>query len=390
MSPARQSTHRIRIVCVSDTHNSFPKLPSGDILIHAGDLTNQGGYTELLKTVEWLDKADFKLKIIVAGNHDITLDRAFYEEYGRYFHNQQPYEPQDCIDLLANTPSLTYLDHETRTLQLENACGTATNLKVFGSPYSPNRGLWAFGYPPEDAARKWADIPLDADIVITHTPPKFHCDESPSRGAAGCEDLRRALWRVRPRIAVCGHVHEARGAESVLWDLEAPHVRYKELETFYWNDGTGASKRQFKIDLTSCSMRPLQNDGVGQKGGLKTTLLPSGGREVSLPEHLVEYGSRTLGALRKSQYDGAVLGGEAIDAGKTFPALGLAESPTPPTLRSGPCDFEALAGREGRKETCIINAAITGSSWPHPTGKKWNKPIVVDIELPAENFSQVD
>jgi predicted alpha/beta-fold hydrolase len=37
------------------------------VLIHAGDLTNQGSYSELKKTVEWLEKTDYQAKIVVAG-----------------------------------------------------------------------------------------------------------------------------------------------------------------------------------------------------------------------------------------------------------------------------------------------------------------------------------
>lgn len=55
------------MVCISDTHNNTPKLPAGDILIHAGDLTNQGSYDELERTVAWLEKAPFEVKIVVAG-----------------------------------------------------------------------------------------------------------------------------------------------------------------------------------------------------------------------------------------------------------------------------------------------------------------------------------
>jgi predicted phosphodiesterase len=54
-------------VCISDTHNQTPKLPKGDILIHAGDLTNQGSYSELQKSVAWLERQDFEAKIVVAG-----------------------------------------------------------------------------------------------------------------------------------------------------------------------------------------------------------------------------------------------------------------------------------------------------------------------------------
>jgi predicted phosphodiesterase len=60
-------TRRTRIVCVSDTHNQTPQLPKGDILIHAGDLTNQGSYSELKKTIAWLEKADYESKIVIAG-----------------------------------------------------------------------------------------------------------------------------------------------------------------------------------------------------------------------------------------------------------------------------------------------------------------------------------
>ena len=33
-----RKTRKTRIVCISDTHNQTPKLPQGDVLIHAGDL----------------------------------------------------------------------------------------------------------------------------------------------------------------------------------------------------------------------------------------------------------------------------------------------------------------------------------------------------------------
>lgn len=44
---APRLTKRTRFVCISDTHNSTVKLPKGDVLIHAGDLTNQGSYSEV-------------------------------------------------------------------------------------------------------------------------------------------------------------------------------------------------------------------------------------------------------------------------------------------------------------------------------------------------------
>jgi predicted phosphodiesterase len=64
---------KTRFVCVSDTHNANPangafKLPKGDVLIHAGDLTNQGSLSELCKTLDWIEKAEFEVKIVIAGS----------------------------------------------------------------------------------------------------------------------------------------------------------------------------------------------------------------------------------------------------------------------------------------------------------------------------------
>lgn len=64
---------KTRFVCVSDTHNASPangafKLPGGDVLIHAGDLTNQGTLVEIRKTLDWIEAADYEAKIVIAGN----------------------------------------------------------------------------------------------------------------------------------------------------------------------------------------------------------------------------------------------------------------------------------------------------------------------------------
>ena len=67
---------KTRFVCVSDTHNASPedgafKLPRGDVLIHAGDLTKQGTFAELKRTLDWIEKADFEVKLAVAGSTDL-------------------------------------------------------------------------------------------------------------------------------------------------------------------------------------------------------------------------------------------------------------------------------------------------------------------------------
>ena len=72
---------KTRFVCISDTHNQTPKLPRGDVLIHAGDLSNQGSISELRKTAAWLEKADFEVKIVIAGSLVDSIDKNYLTQY---------------------------------------------------------------------------------------------------------------------------------------------------------------------------------------------------------------------------------------------------------------------------------------------------------------------
>ena len=297
---------------------------------------------------------------------------------------------------LSNPSSIKFLNHEAKLIYLTDENGPQTTFKVFGSPFSPSRGLWAFGYAPEDADALWEQVPLDADVVITHTPPKSHCDESPSRGSVGCEALRQALWRIRPRLAVCGHVHEARGAETVLWDLRSPTIKCKELEIIEWRLSEVGKKKQVRVDLTSRSQHPLLNDGaVGNTSGD----ILAAQRERTEQEIF-----STGDAVYDSMPEGLAMRLPRIRSPSPppFPGFEPAKSPIPPiphpsTLlvpatqgqggdsTTGRYDVEALSGREGRAETCVVNASILGSSFPHRAGKRFNQPIVVDLELPMGN-----
>ncbi len=86
---------RVRIVCVSDTHNTRPVLPRGDVLVHSGDLTEDGSFDEVQAGITWLATQLHRFKVLVAGNHDVLFDDAFlarhparrYGETGRTKHS---------------------------------------------------------------------------------------------------------------------------------------------------------------------------------------------------------------------------------------------------------------------------------------------------------------
>ncbi len=335
---------------------------------------------QLSKQVTWLEKADFECKLVVAGNHDLTLDTDFYEQYGKYFHNKNPQEPAKCQELLTRSESLVYLQHASRVIKLASPAGPRTTFSVFGSPYTPRYSRWAFQYEhsgdDDDAGEAiWEDIPLDTDVVITHGPAHMHRDESP-RGAQGCEGLRRALWRVRPKLAVCGHIHDARGAERVRWDLGNRHVRYKELGIQQWEDPSVGSERNSLVDLTAKGGNPLDNSNSNSNSNNNNNDTASPWANAPVPEH------RATSSSQQQLLHDPETGGEASAGAQ--PGIGIRGlSGDPGSARS---DQAALAGgRLGRRETCIVNCAIQTACYPHHRGgpRVLNKPIVVDVDLPV-------
>jgi hypothetical protein len=51
-------------------------------------------------------------------------------------------------------------------------------------------------------------IPSNVDIVMTHGPPKYVQDLTDDNSSAGCEHLRRAIARTKPRLHCFGHIHQ--------------------------------------------------------------------------------------------------------------------------------------------------------------------------------------
>ncbi|SPQ27448.1 cc3b843d-3db8-42c1-82e1-65eff0d88a0f [Thermothielavioides terrestris] len=218
--PAQPVVDPVSVVCVSDTHNSQPALPDGDVLIHAGDLTQSGTARELREAVAWLRAQPHPVKIVVAGNHDLLLDPGQDNERrgaGNAVSERQAIDWGDII----------YLENASTTV----TCPNGRRLRVYGSPYSARHGNWAFQYPRGDDV--WAGtVPRDVDVLVTHGPPRAHLDLL----RLGCVHLLRELWRVRPRLHVFGHVHEGAGTEWLRFDaLQEAYERTVIAGGGIWN-----------------------------------------------------------------------------------------------------------------------------------------------------------
>lgn len=188
----------MRIVCVSDTHGHEPMIPDGDLLIHAGDLCLAGTLPELNRAADWLGSLPHRHKIVVAGNHDWPFSR----------------QPNEARAIIRDVAGAVYL---------QDSFVEVEGLKVWGAPWQPEFAGWAFNLPRGPAlAEKWAMIPDDTDVLVTHGPPAGILDMNLEGERCGCRDLslRLASRSAKPRLHVFGHIHEGHGVrpfESVLF-----------------------------------------------------------------------------------------------------------------------------------------------------------------------------
>jgi hypothetical protein len=88
-----------------------------------------------------------------------------------------------------------------------------TMIKIWGSPWQPEFHNWAFNLPRgEKLKEKWDMIPTDVDILVTHGPAFGKLDFVPyDRVNVGCEDLLSRIQEIKPKIHLCGHIHEGFG-----------------------------------------------------------------------------------------------------------------------------------------------------------------------------------
>lgn len=112
-------------------------------------------------------------------------------------------------------------------------------MTLYGSPWTPQYGVSAFQYRPDEAESHWetrfAAMERTPDVVVTHGPPKHHLDTRDFY-RAGCPFLAGEVAKVRPRLMVFGHIHVGHGREEVV--LDGVQRRYEEVMTGWagWMD----------------------------------------------------------------------------------------------------------------------------------------------------------
>ncbi|KAM3536431.1 hypothetical protein MY4038_000266 [Beauveria bassiana] len=247
-------TQQIRFLVLSDTHdNAFPdlaSLPAVDVVIHCGDLTMIGGMSNYRRALEFLAACPAEVKLVIPGNHDVSLDAKWWEE------NLDSDDEQD--EPVRARALCTSDDYTRRGVRLLDEGGHKVTLQdgraftVYASQYTPGFGGYAFGYDPdEDRFNGEKRIPEEIDIVMTHGPPQLPSLASPvgTSGPAyrldlggehdnsdgkkqhlGCSRLWEAIARVRPKMHCFGHIHEGYGVQRATFYTNTTMVAVTDVD----------------------------------------------------------------------------------------------------------------------------------------------------------------
>jgi Icc-related predicted phosphoesterase len=179
----------MRILAFSDLHRDLgqgAKLvemsAEADVVIGAGDFASvHEGLEETIGALSGIETPT----VLVPGNNETV----------------------DALRAAAATWSAATVLHGEGT--------TIDGLEFFGLgagvPVTPWE--WSFDLDDEAATEMLTACPENA-VLVLHSPPRDHCDSAGDGSHFGSPALLQAIEQKRPRLAVCGHIHESWGCES--------------------------------------------------------------------------------------------------------------------------------------------------------------------------------
>lgn len=180
----------MKILALSDLHSDTQVIKrltkasaKADLVIIAGDFCNyHDGITASVAPL-----AEIRCPIIaVPGNHE-TVD-----------------ELRD-----AATNNMTVLHGQTRAVDSLTLFGIG-----YGIPTTPF-GDWSCDLSEAEASEILGGC-NQVDILVSHSPPKGIADTTSSGVSVGSTAVRAAGERLKPKLLLCGHIHEAWGQKGLI------------------------------------------------------------------------------------------------------------------------------------------------------------------------------
>ena len=187
----------MQITVISDTHGLHDRIKSlnkpftdevdgkGKMIIHAGDITEDGSEAEVRDFLRWFAKLPHQYKIFIGGNHDLFLEQSLMATIGKMM-------PEGVVYLC-------------------NSGLIVEGIRIWGSPVTPYHLGMAFNKKRGKEIKKvWDGIPPWTDILITHGAPAGIMD-----GGFGCNDLLEKVEEMKPSYHFFGHAHGQSGVSKV-------------------------------------------------------------------------------------------------------------------------------------------------------------------------------
>ena len=195
----------IKIVAISDLHGFLPEnIPTGDILTISGDICPVRETHNPTHQMHWLNNHFFpwcyelinskivSYIIFTPGNHDFVFIPV-NKKAGGIFNMQLPVGVHYLCD--------TFIEIE--------------GVKIYGTPWVPTFGNWAFMQSEDVLNNYFASIPNDLDILLSHGPahglndtimqrPEWSFGSDPH---VGSKSLREHIKRSMPKKLLVGHIH---------------------------------------------------------------------------------------------------------------------------------------------------------------------------------------
>ncbi len=209
-----------RLVCISDTHQrhrTLKTLPDGDVLVHAGDIllcnrlfSEKASLEALMDFNAWLGEQPHSVKIVVAGNHDCTIERLGADRIRA---------------LLTNA---TYLEYDSVSISHPRHPDAAP-LRVFGTPFSRGKSKNKAFQERQSKAQPFPEHRLPQHYLFGHASHHDKACDGP------LVDVFVSHQHVLPEFSVArgltvaslhvgGHIHSYYGVRQVETEHGTPYI----------------------------------------------------------------------------------------------------------------------------------------------------------------------
>jgi predicted phosphodiesterase len=206
-----------RVLVLSDTHGEALQRPvttSADVAIHCGDITEESRLDEFRAAISMLKAIDAPVKLVIAGNHDFTLDDkafsnirqeisstidgpALKRAYGNLGEARALFDTEEV-----RAADIMFLDEGVHRITLANGA----LMTACASPYTPSKSSGReYQYDPSQGEHIWA-IGSTVDLAMTHSPPRGLFDLTGCKTRAGSPGL---FASAKPKVHCFGHIYES-------------------------------------------------------------------------------------------------------------------------------------------------------------------------------------